>query len=543
MRRRPKLTELRFDRWADDLKQWISDSVSPFDNDTPEKQAARIARAEHDLLYFCKTYLPHYFPADFGEFHEEWEDLSEIRDECVFCAAPREHAKSTFFSFAIPVRNICFKKRWFQLLISDTNDQATGFSLPIRLELEENPRLKHDFGNLRGGTWKANDFTTVNGVRTLARGRGEKVRGLKNRQHRPDFAVVDDFENDVNVENPTLVNKGIKWLKRAVIGSMGAGYTFLMIGNLFHPKSVLSQFIAEKDEDGSKLYVSRVYRAWIKYGKPDQHPLWSAAWPPERLEKKRRQMGSVDFNAEMMNLTGAENSPFPEKWFVFYEPETLPEPLSMATFTDPSAKSGEANDYKATITVGLDRKKMIFYVMHSWIRHASPGEMFRESYHRFDEYGGQVGIEENMLKDFLHEAIQNYAKEVGRYLPWRAMHHSTNKEARIIGTLSYLVEYGKLRFQKGQSDQDLLVEQLIYLLNKNVNDDGPDALEGAVTMLQGGLIAYGGSDPEGSGRLAREAIAGGRQRPGTMEEDREQPGMFRRRLGGQQLMRRTIGRG
>jgi hypothetical protein len=30
------------------------------------------------------------------------------------------------------------------------------------------------------------------------------------------------------------------------------------------------------------------------------------------------------------------------------------------------------------------------------------------------------------------------------------------------------------------------VEQLIYILNKNVHDDGPDALEGAVSMLQGG---------------------------------------------------------
>jgi len=64
--------------------------------------------------------------------------------------------------------------------------------------------------------------------------------------------------------------------------------------------------------------------------------------------------------------------------------------------------------------------------------------------------------------------------------------HLTNKEGRIVGTLSYLVEHGKIVFEKGHSDQDLLVEQLIYILNKNINDDGPDALEGAVNMLQGG---------------------------------------------------------
>jgi len=493
MRKRPKITEHRFDQWADDLKVWIQESVSPFEDDTPQKQAARKEQGKHDLLFFCKTYLPHYFPSDFGDFHEEWEGLTEIRDESVFVAAPREHAKSTFFSFGVPVRNICYVLRWFQMLISDTNDQATGFTLPIRTELEENPRLKHDFGDLqspygrRTVSWKKNDFISSNGVRTLARGHGEKVRGLKHRQHRPDFVVVDDFENDKNVENPELVKKGIQWLKRAVIGSMGIGYTFIMVGNLFHPKSVLSQFIAEKDDDGSRLYIGRLYRAWIDYGKPGQRPLWPAAWSPERLEKKRRQMGTVDFNAEMMNLTGAENSPFKEEWIkCFNRVEVVVPRMLTASFLDPSAKSGEANDFKAIITIGLEREKMLFRCLHAWIRHATIGDMFAAAYRQVDHYGGIIGVEENMLEDFLHEAIYNYAKDVSRYLPWKGVRHTTNKEARIIGTLSYIVEHGKLLFEQGHSDQDLLVEQLVYILNKNVNDDGPDALEGAVSLLQGG---------------------------------------------------------
>jgi predicted phage terminase large subunit-like protein len=156
----------------------------------------------------------------------------------------------------------------------------------------------------------------------------------------------------------------------------------------------------------------------------------------------------------------------------------------VVTATDPSAKSGEANDYKAIVTVGLDRKTMIFYCLHAWIRHASVGSMFDAAYRQHDAYPGTMAIEDNMLEDFLHEAIFNYAKERGRYLPWMPVHHSTNKEQRIISTLSYLVEYKKLLFEKGQSDQDLLVEQLIYILNKNVNDDGPDALETAVSALQ-----------------------------------------------------------
>lgn len=493
MRKRPNITENRFDKWADDLKGWIQASVSPFENDSPEKQAERKDRARWDKLYFMETYLPHYFTKPFGDFHDEWGDLGDLKDDCAFIAAPREHAKSTFFTFGDPIHDICYELRHFIIIISDTNDQATGFTLPIRVEFEDNPRLKHDFGVLqsdygrRSFTWTQNDFVTSNGVRVLARGRGEKVRGLKNRQWRPDKAVVDDFENDLNVENPAMVKKGKAWLQQAVIGSLGEGFCFLMVGNLFHPKSVLSQFIAEKDETGEPLYISRNYQAILDEGKPDERPLWPEMWSLERLRNKRRTMGTVSFNKEMMNRVGADESPFRETWFSYYERVHIEIPkMIVATFIDPSAAHGEANDYKAIITVGLQRDLMLFRCLHAWIRHASPGEMFAAAYMQYDQYGGRIGIEDNMLMDFLHEAIFNYARDVGRYLPWEAVHHSTNKEARIVGTLSYLVEHGKLLFEKGHSDQDKLVEQLIYILNATMNDDGPDGLEGAVKMLQGG---------------------------------------------------------
>ncbi|MBW1778634.1 MAG: hypothetical protein JRJ54_13725 [Deltaproteobacteria bacterium] len=479
MKRRPKLTEYRFDLWAEQLSEWIKASVSPFAGDTPEKQRARIERARWDRLFFFETYLPHYFHAEFGEFHDEWSDLADIKDEAVFVAAPREHAKSTFFTFGVPIHDICYAARHFILIVSDTNDQATGFALPIRLELEDNVRLRHDFGTFRGRKWSENDFTTKNGIRVLARGRGEKLRGVKNLQWRPDRAVVDDFENDTNVRNPRLVKQGKDWLQKAVLGSMGEGYSFTMIGNIFSPKSILAQFIAEKDEDGP-VYVSRIYAAI----KDDGEPLWPEVWSKERLEKKRRQMGTVNFNAEMLNRVGADESPFREEWFVFIE-IVSPKAWRFASFLDPSAKSGMANDYKAIVTVALDPETMRFDVAHAWIRHATVNAMIEACYRINGEYGGTLGIETNMLEDFLRETFNRAAVDRKKYLPIVEVHHSTQKEGRIINTLSPLIEFGKLRFIKGHSDQDLLVEQLIYILDKNVNDDGPDALEGAVSLLQG----------------------------------------------------------
>ncbi len=488
MRKRPKITEYRFDQYAEKLRAFIQESVSPFENDTPEKQRERIDRARHDKLYFMRTYLSHYFTKPFGDFHQEWADLADLVNEVVLVAAPREHAKSTFFAFGDKLYKICFALKHFMVILSDTNEQATTFTLAIALELEENLRLKHDFGKLLWPVWNKSSFYTTNGLWVLARGKKDKVRGLRHRQYRPDDVTVDDIENDINVLNPKLIKACIDFLQGTVIGSMGEDYIFLMVGNLFHAKSVLSQLIAMKDDEtGEPLYVSRVYQAIIDEGTATERSLWPGHWPLERLKAKRKKMGLFNFNREMMNRCGAEDSPFRESWFKFHNLIELVVPrLLIVSFCDPSAKQGEANDYKAIVTVGLERDKMLFRCLHAWIRHASPLEMFAAAYRIHDDYGGPMGIEENMLEDFLHEAIYSYARQVGRYLPWVPVRHQTNKESRIISTLAYLVEHSKITFEKGQSDQGLLREQLIYILNKTVRDDGPDALEGAVHLLQGG---------------------------------------------------------
>jgi len=507
MKKRPKITEYRFDQWAEDLADWIQENVSPFEGDTPEKQKERIDRAKRDKLFFMKTYLPHYFYAEFEDFHEEWSELADVRDEIVPVAAPREHAKSTFFSFGVPLHDICHEIRHFILLISDTNDQATGFTLPIRAELEENPRIKHDFGELkspygrRSATWQQSDFVTSNNVRVLARGHGEKVRGIKHRQYRPDRAIIDDFENDQNVKNPKLVKDGLDWLLQTVFGSLEENYSMLMVGNLFAPRSILSQFINMIDEEtGEKLYpYAKVYDCWIDYEKPEQRPLWPARWTAERLEKRRRKMGTVRFNKEMRNMVGAEDSSIKESWLLYVAKVELlvRKEWQIAAFLDPSGKSNERNDFKAIVVVGKDKETRLMDVVHAWIRHATINAMWEMVWQIDEEFGCGMGVETNMFEDFLIDSYKAHAEKAGRYVRLIKEHHTTEKIARVVNRLQPLIEFGKLRFVKGQSDQDILVEQIIYIDDPNVHDDGPDSLEGAVAQVQGAGMAISLSrDPE-----------------------------------------------
>jgi predicted phage terminase large subunit-like protein len=103
-----------------------------------------------------------------------------------------------------------------------------------------------------------------------------------------------------------------------------------------------------------------------------------------------------------------------------------------------------------------------------------------------------VGVEDNLFQRLLLKEFDRIGVERGQFLPLRGVTHRIAKETRVAG-LSPLLERGKIRFIRGHSDQELLVEQLLYFPSRTLHDDGPDALEGAVGLareLPGGKAQY-----------------------------------------------------
>jgi predicted phage terminase large subunit-like protein len=68
-------------------------------------------------------------------------------------------------------------------------------------------------------------------------------------------------------------------------------------------------------------------------------------------------------------------------------------------------------------------------------------------------------------------------------LPIKGVTHRIAKETRVA-VLSPMFEKGRVRFIRGHSDQEKLIEQLLYFPSRNLHDDGPDALAGAVQLAQ-----------------------------------------------------------
>jgi predicted phage terminase large subunit-like protein len=228
-------------------------------------------------------------------------------------------------------------------------------------------------------------------------------------------------------------------------------------------------------------------------------------------------MGTLAFNTEKMNDPVNEEGVFREPWLRFYHPADLTgKDLMVAGFLDPSLDSGASGDYKAILTVGLERREMIFYVLDAYISRHSLDVVLRGAFSRHGQWHYWVfGLEDNAFQRLLLKEFDRLSREQAVVLPVRGVTSRAAKEGRI-SRLSPWVERGQIRFCKGQGDQDLLIEQLLYFPAKTVHDDGPDALEGAISLLEGGAGAgvfnYYKDDAERA-KTERPLPAGARLRP------------------------------
>ena len=478
-----KLTKTVFRQKADRILMRLSMDVAPFWEDTPEKREQRLKKAEADPLFFCRTYLPHYFSHAPAPFHYELVRFMEERGEVVtpaVVAAPREFAKSTVCSFGYVLHQICFGKRHFIIIGSDTEDLASDITGYLYMEMLYNERLQQDFGELVRANKPVDDFTTANSIRVKARGRGQRLRGLKHRQYRPDLIILDDMENDVNVRNSEIVEQILDWVKSAVYPSLEASGTLMIIGTILLHRSALDLMLKSPEEPYCN-FRRKIFRAL----QDDGTSLWEARHPTARLHLQKQLMGTVAFNREKMNEPTPAKGMFQEEWLHYYHPDSLKDKnLLVVGFFDPSLETGGTADYKAVVTVGYSPEELVFYVMDAFIQKITLEQTLRAVYNRHREHPYHIlGVEDNLFQRLLLKEFDRMGRELGVYLPIKGVTHRIAKETRVA-VLSPMFEKGRIRFIRGHSDQEKLIEQLLYFPSRNLHDDGPDALAGAVQLAQ-----------------------------------------------------------
>ena len=201
--------KLAYERWKELCKrvQSITDT-SVMAHETLAEQDRRKQRLLNNYAAFCEYYFPHYLTLrdkTTGEvirtvhnapFHNAAAvKVRNTPDLKAVFQWPRGHAKSTHFDIFIPIWLMFQPKRLinFLVVVGKSEDSAVRLLGDIQAELEHNQRLIADFGKQRGSaSWQEGEFKAANGVKFLACGRGQSPRGLRDRESRPDYIVIDD---------------------------------------------------------------------------------------------------------------------------------------------------------------------------------------------------------------------------------------------------------------------------------------------------------------------------------------------------------------
>ena len=169
------------------------------------------------------------------------------------------------------------------VIVGKSEDNAKTLLGDIQAELQFNQRYIADYGEqYNAGNWQDGQFVTQDETAFFALGRGQSPRGLRYRENRPDYIVIDDLDDDELCQNDSRVRKMTDWVKEALFGTLGAqGGRFIMVGNLISKCSVLAEICK-----AGGVHVSQV-NVYDKNGNPS----WPELWTPERIRAKEQFQG------------------------------------------------------------------------------------------------------------------------------------------------------------------------------------------------------------------------------------------------------------
>ena len=491
-------TNRAYDEWREHCKriQSFTDTTT-LARETDTERDRRIARLRRDYGAFCEYYFPHFLSlrdSTTGEvvrvihnapFHNEAarKIKSTPNLKAVF-KWPRGHAKSTHMDIFVPLW-LMFQNKpliHFMVLVGKSEDAGRRLLSDILAELEFNQRILSDFGNQKSvGDWTDGEFTTEAGIHFLGCGRGQSPRGLRNRESRPDYIVIDDLDDDELCRNPSRVREMTDWVTDALFGSLDVGRgRFIMVGNLIGKVSVLAAISAKKG-----VFVSTIY-AVDKNGEPT----WKEKWTRKEAEDYAEFVGYRSWQKEMMHNPITEGSVFKNEWIRYKKMLPLHQYDAIVCYTDPSWKPKTSNDYKASRMWGKKGKEL--HLIWTFVRQATTGEMVRALYDLYESLPENISVrfymEAIFLQDMILDEFEAEGERRGYQLPISGDYRKKPDKLQRITDISPLWERGYVFYNEDLKDTPDMrngIDQTLALeKGSTAHDDAPDADEGAIWYLQ-----------------------------------------------------------
>jgi len=456
--------------------------------------------ARQSLIWFAKIYFSKYLFYKTAPFQKEiykilQDDDNDLLDEII---AHRGSAKTTMAMLFYPIWAMINRRKHHIVLISDTFSQVKDHIYNLKNELESNTRLIKDFGPFdvkmetgKKEEWQKSSMIIPNyDVKIVGKSTGQRIRGTRYKQYRPDVIVIDDIEDLEMVRTKEQRDKTHRWLTGSVIPAGEKDRTKkVLIGNLLHKDAIMNR-IKKEIQEGKRN--GRVFEFPIMDSKGEI--LWKGKYPDMKAieaEKKNVSGGTMigmrAWQREyMLKLVPEEGQIIKDEWIQYYD--SVPDDIIVfrGTGVDLAISKKASADYTAMVSGKLaeEKEKPKVYVMPNPVNERLSGF---ETTERARRVSLGLGDNENLtplwVEDVAYQRMQVEAM-IKAGLPATSIKVSTDKRARLM-TISSYVENGTVVFPR-KGCEDLLLQLTGF--GVEAHDDLVDAF---VYMVQGLMNQYG----------------------------------------------------
>lgn len=494
---------LKAQKEFDALCEHIGKNTSIDINETEQEKQARLKQLHklnaEGFEAFCRHYFPHYMTAGFAWFHlAAIKTMLKSPNKITVAEWPRGHAKSVFFNVFVPLWLKATNQLTGMILVGETEEKACTLLGDLQAELQANHRYTHDYGEQHvKGSWGEGNFSTPDGLGFWAFGISQNPAGTRKGAKRPNYIVVDDADSRKRAKNQQLTMEATEWVRGELLGCVtGNDRWNLIVANNRVAKNGLVAHLVGDVNDGDKPSDKINHIKAYAFEDPKTHKMLMPeagglpAWPGFYTTQKLTElMASMDYRSMLRNYFHTDlqdGNIFRREHLEFIKPLKPHTYDRLISYCDPSFKDNKTSDFKAIVLVGTIGSQ--YHVLDMWVRVATVQAMIEAHYdiHARWEHCAIHYMEANMLQDLIYSEYMAYSPVKGYPLPIRPDKRAKpNKEQRIEG-ISGLFERGLIKFNEAlqnTADYGAFLNQLLAFPNGN-HDDGPDALEGAVHMLQ-----------------------------------------------------------
>lgn len=456
--------------------------------------------ASSSLIWFARIYFNKYLFYKTAQFQKEICKM--IQNDSAFneIIAFRGSAKTTMSMLFLPMWAVVTGNKHFVVLVADTFPQIKDHIANIKSELEDNERLIEDFGPFNISTegkkeeWQKTSMVISNyNAKIIGRSTGQKVRGIRYKQWRPDLIVIDDIEDQKMVRTIEQRDKTYRWFTGDVIPSGEKGRTkYILVGNLLHSDAIMSRIrkeILEGNRDGEVVEFPLIDK--------DGVVLWQSKFPnAEAIEEEKKKVGTsspIGMRAwqreYLLKIVPEEGQVIKDEWIRYYD--KLPDEddfIAQGTGCDLAISKKSTADYTTMVSGKLfsvkDSPKIC--IMPNPVNERLSGFETTDRAKVVSSVLGNGILTQFWVEDVAYQAMQIEA--MGKAgLPVEGVKVSVDKRARLMTIASY-VQNGTVLFAK-QGCEDLILQLTGF--GVEAHDDLSDAF---IILIQKLMSQYG-SDP------------------------------------------------